>query len=86
MSEPDLQSALELVQAQLNQNTLLMMRAKERIAALEGQIQVQQRALIEQSGRINVMRMALREIKDCLLSPDQSSAIARAALAGNQDK
>lgn len=31
--------------------------------------------------RIEVLEAALREIKDCLLSPDQSSAIAKAALA-----
>ncbi len=36
--------------------------------------------------RIEALEAALREIKDQYLTPDQSSAIARAALAPEQDK
>ena len=89
MSEPDLQSTLELVQAQLNQNTLLMLRARERIAALEAQIQVLQQAAIEQSGRVNDLRAALREA-EALGKYWQARAIKAegipAAIAEGRDK
>ena len=42
--------------------------------------------IIEQRDRIEALEAALREIKDQYLTPDQSSAIARAALAPEQDK
>jgi hypothetical protein len=41
---------------------------------------------IEAADRIEKLEAALREIKDQYLSPDQSSAIARKALAPEQDK
>jgi len=54
--------------------------AADRIESQEGQIQVMKQALLEQSARINAMRVALREIKDQYLTPEQSRAIARKAL------
>ena len=40
----------------------------------------------DNADRVQVLEAALREIKDQLLSPDQSSAIAKAALAPERDK
>ena len=42
--------------------------------------------LNEAAARIEALEAALREIKDQYLTPDQSSVIARAALAPEQDK
>ena len=49
-------------------------------------VETLERAVLEQSARINEMRAALREIKDQYLTPEQSSALAKVALAGSQDK
>ena len=58
------------------------LQAANRIEALQGQIQVMQQALIEQSDRINDMRAALGKIAASEYMPSEKlSDIALAALA-----
>ena len=60
----------------------------KRIEALEAQIRVMQQALVEQSGRINALRAALRKIAELTTDDDlwEIHRITRAALAPEQDK
>jgi uncharacterized coiled-coil protein SlyX len=65
----------------------------DRIEALEAQIaedtirlKEDTDVMVEATARIEALEAALREIKDQYLEPNQSSAIAKAALAPEQDK
>ena len=58
----------------------------KRIEALEAQIRVMQQALVEQSGRINALRAALRGLLKANEQTDDAREIARAALAPKQDE
>jgi hypothetical protein len=61
-----------------------------RIEALEAEVarlnSIIEKMLNAEAARIEALEAALREIKDQYLTPQQSSAIAKAALAPEQDK
>ena len=59
---------------------------QERVKALEAQIRVMQQALVEQSGRINALRVALRGLLKANEQTDDAREIARARLAPKQDE
>jgi hypothetical protein len=70
-----------------------MSECTDKILAMQDRIEALEAAALDLHGviaaraiRIGRLEAALREIKDQYLSPDQSSAIARAALAEEQDK
>ena len=67
-----LQSHIEMLEAEANKDAV---RLKEDTDIMT-----------KAADRIEALEGALREIKDQYLTPDQSSAIAKAALAPEQDK
>ena len=79
-----MQERIDTLLARIAENSTLMGTAAKRIEALEAQIRVMQQALVEQSGRINALRAALREIAELKIKVHSSGVpqeIARAALA-----
>ena len=56
------------------------------LKAAKSEIEIADSVIEQKHARNEALEAALREIKDQYLTPDQSSAIARAALAPEQDK
>ena len=74
--ETRLRARIEVLEAALRQS-ISSWRGRGQLIE---QLSAAHSAVMAQTLRIDTLESALREIKDCLLSPDQSSAIARAAL------